>query len=155
VQLHLHRLHYAHAMLFMPGCRASHQRFTDTVHGLHLLAANNAYIFPAVGHAAVLCGSKAISDDVFLVAAECLSHMTSTAEMERGFLFPRFNTIKEVSARLAAAAADFMCGSGLGELPADFDAVLARAGQAGAPTSLARWQVYVRTHMFNPQEPKL
>ncbi len=108
-----------------------------------------------MGHAAVLCQSKAISDDVFLVAAETLAHMTSMDEMEQGFLFPRFRTIKDVSAKLAAATADFMCASGLGTVPADFDALVARWGKAGAATSVARWEAYVRAHMFNPQEPKL
>lgn len=122
----------------------------------HPAQANNAYIFPAVGHAAVLCQSKAISDDVFLVAAESLAHMTSLEELEVGRLFPRFQTIKDVSAKLAAATADFMCTSGLGSLPADFAAVVARMGKQGAVTSLARWEAYVRAHMFNPvQEPRL
>lgn len=43
------------------------------------MQANNAYIFPAIGFAAVLTRAKYISDDVFLVAARCLSEMTQTA----------------------------------------------------------------------------
>lgn len=38
---------------------------------------NNAYVFPAVGHAAVLAQSREISDEVFLVTAETLASMTS------------------------------------------------------------------------------
>ena len=38
--------------------------------------ANNAYIFPAIGFAAILTGASQISDEVFLVAARCLSEMT-------------------------------------------------------------------------------
>ena len=37
---------------------------------------NNAYVFPAIGHAAVLTRASVISDDVFLTAAEALSHMS-------------------------------------------------------------------------------
>ena len=48
------------------------------------------------------------SDDVFLVAAERLASMSSLAELEAGFLFPRFSGIKRVSARLMAACADYM-----------------------------------------------
>lgn len=70
--------------------------------------ANNAYIFPAVGHAAVLARCPQISDDVFLVAAEALAGMTTAAELDQGFLFPRFSGIQAVSARLMAAVADFM-----------------------------------------------
>jgi malate dehydrogenase (oxaloacetate-decarboxylating)(NADP+) len=130
---------------------------------LHPAQANNAYIFPAVGHAAVLARCREIrqasgarlavsvwprgrgffsstqfthplfplvarvpphfsfhqfvlpstcssprSDDVFLVAAERLASMSSLAELEAGFLFPRFSGIKQVSARLMAACADYM-----------------------------------------------
>lgn len=38
--------------------------------------ANNAYIFPAIGFAAILTAASQISDEVFLVAARCLSEMT-------------------------------------------------------------------------------
>ena len=38
--------------------------------------ANNAYIFPAIGHAAVLTKASHISDGAFLVAAKSLSEMT-------------------------------------------------------------------------------
>lgn len=44
-----------------------------------IVQANNAYIFPAIGFAAVLTRAKYISDDVFLVAARCLSEMTQKA----------------------------------------------------------------------------
>ena len=39
--------------------------------------ANNAYVFPAVGFAAVLTRARSISDDVFLTAAEALSEVTT------------------------------------------------------------------------------
>ena len=38
--------------------------------------ANNAYIFPAIGLAAVLTKTSRISDDAFLTAAKHLSQMT-------------------------------------------------------------------------------
>lgn len=41
------------------------------------MQANNAYVFPAIGFAAVLTRASTISDDVFLAAAEMLSHMTT------------------------------------------------------------------------------
>ena len=45
--------------------------------------ANNAYVFPAIGMAAVLTRASAITDDVFLVAAEALAHMTSVQARRR------------------------------------------------------------------------
>ena len=55
----------------------------QTLHGIVMLSAkmtvqaNNAYIFPAIGFAAILTRASHISDDIFLVAARCLSEMTS------------------------------------------------------------------------------
>lgn len=43
--------------------------------------ANNAYIFPAVGYAAVLVQAKEITDEVFVLAAEELSKMTDMDEL--------------------------------------------------------------------------
>lgn len=79
-------------------------------------------------------------------------------ELECGLLFPRFRTIRDVSAKLAAATADFMCATGLGAPPADFDAVVAGASRAGAAatlTGLGKWEAYVRAHMFIADSPKL
>ena len=45
--------------------------------------ANNAYVFPAIGMAAVLTRASAITDDVFLIAAEALAHMTSVQASPR------------------------------------------------------------------------
>uniref|UniRef100_A0A383VNK3 Malic enzyme n=1 Tax=Tetradesmus obliquus TaxID=3088 RepID=A0A383VNK3_TETOB len=79
----------------------------------HPAQANNAYVFPAVGHAAVLTRAKTIPNDVFLVAAETLAGMTSLQELRRGFLFPSFSRIREVSVKLMAAVAAHMVASGL------------------------------------------
>lgn len=48
--------------------------------------ANNAYIFPAVGYAAVLARSREITDEMFVLAAEELSIMTDMQELEQGRL---------------------------------------------------------------------
>ena len=45
--------------------------------------ANNPYVFPAIGMAAVLTRASAITDDVFLTAAEALAHMTSVQARRR------------------------------------------------------------------------
>jgi malic enzyme len=37
---------------------------------LYPAQANNAYVFPALGHAAVLAGAREMSDNMFLAAAE-------------------------------------------------------------------------------------
>lgn len=119
--------------------------------------ANNALVFPAVGHAAALCRCREISDEVFLATAEALASMTSLEEVESGLLFPRFSAIKDVSAKLMALVADFMVRTGLGSTPADFDAVVAAAGEPADSPILVRWEAYARKHMFDPASaaPKL
>jgi malate dehydrogenase (oxaloacetate-decarboxylating)(NADP+) len=69
---------------------------------LYPAQANNAYVFPALGHAAVLADAKEISDDVFLAAAESLAVMTSEEELSSGKLFPDFDAIQETSKTLTA-----------------------------------------------------
>lgn len=81
--------------------------------------ANNAYIFPAVGHAAILVKAKCISDEDFIIAADALAHMTPEAELEEGHLFPPFRDIFTVSATIMAAVAKRMVDSGVGTAPAD------------------------------------
>jgi malate dehydrogenase (oxaloacetate-decarboxylating)(NADP+) len=46
--------------------------------------ANNAYIFPAVGHAASIGRWPAIAEDVFLFAAEALAGMQPVEEIRLG-----------------------------------------------------------------------
>ena len=58
--------------------------------------ANNAYVFPALGHAAVLAGAREMSDDVFLAAAESLAVMTTEKELRAGKLFPDFDAIQDI-----------------------------------------------------------
>lgn len=76
-----------------------------------------AYVFPAIGHAAVLAQATAITDDVFLVAAETLATITSLQEVEQGRLFPPFSEILHISRHLVAAVANHMCQHGLGTKP--------------------------------------
>uniref|UniRef100_A0A7S0N8P9 Malic enzyme n=1 Tax=Chlamydomonas leiostraca TaxID=1034604 RepID=A0A7S0N8P9_9CHLO len=84
--------------------------------------ANNAYIFPALGYAAVLTQCKSISDECFLVAAETLAGMANSYKvLEEGALFPAFSQIRDVSARVMAALCEHMCASGLGIRPRGCD----------------------------------
>ena len=116
--------------------------------------ANNAYVFPAIGHAASLCKAREITDEVFLLAAEALALMTEREDLEHGALFPRFSTIRHVSCRLMAAIANDMCESGLGKVPENFEAVT--AGVPASAGALGKWERYAKAHMFDPTtSPKL
>ena len=80
--------------------------------------ANNAYIFPAVGHAAVLTRAKCIPEEVFLEAAACLAELSSDEDLACGKLFPSFSQIRPVSARIMARVCKYLCDKGFGQVPA-------------------------------------
>lgn len=102
--------------------------------------ANNAYIFPAIGHAAILTYCSTISDEIFLLAAEQLSSMSSMQQLQQGQLFPHFDEVREVSACLAAHLAAFMVDEGLGVKPPS----MASGDSSG-------WEPLVRISMYQPQ----
>ena len=75
--------------------------------------ANNAYIFPGVGLGALFCGASHISEGMFLAAAAALAAQVSDADLAAGALYPRLSSIREVSARIAAAVAEVAWKEGL------------------------------------------
>ena len=102
---------------------------------LHPAQANNAYVFPALGHAAVLAGAREVSDDAFLAAAEALSAMTTEAELAAGKLFPDFDSIREVSHDLTARVCELM----------------ERDGQGVKPAGVMDWKKYVDSQFWEPE----
>lgn len=120
-------------------------------HGVAPSQANNAYIFPAIGYAASLCGAREISDEAFLIAAKALSEMATDDELARGSLFPKFDTIRDVSRRLIGRIASYMCDAGVGREPADFSTRISQAGGSGGVegADAARlWEIYASANMF-------
>lgn len=101
--------------------------------------ANNAYVFPAVGFAAILTQAKCITDESFVDTAEALSTMTSLEELETGRLFPAFSGIRGVSKALAARVAKKMVEEGLGALP---EGVAAGSDEAA-------WESFVASRMWD------
>ncbi|QDZ22065.1 NADP-dependent malic enzyme [Chloropicon primus] len=99
--------------------------------------ANNAYIFPAVGHAAILCKAKCIPDEVFLEAAKCLSGLSSDRDLVKGKLFPSFSEIREVSATITAHLCKYICEQGLGEAPEGLEG-----------SDFSAWLSYAREQMY-------
>eukprot|EP00775_Hariotina_reticulata_P013302 gene13302-13431_t len=110
---------------------------TDAAGVVHYPAqANNAYIFPAVGYAAVLARSRGITDEMFVLAAEELSTMTDMEELEQGRLFPAFQNIRAISKVLSARVAEHMVEAGLGT----------------APEGCHDWESYVAANMWTADE---
>lgn len=98
--------------------------------------ANNAYIFPAVGYAAVLAQAKEITDEVFVLAAEELSKMTDMDELLVGRLFPAFQNIRAISKVLSAHVGQHMVEVGLGSTPA----------------GCVNWEEYVASNMWTADQ---
>ena len=67
---------------------------------------NNAYIFPAVGLAAVASGARTISDEDFYVAAAALASLVPPERLAQGCAYPELADIREVSLQIAAAVAE-------------------------------------------------
>ncbi|MBI5200044.1 MAG: NAD-dependent malic enzyme [Elusimicrobia bacterium] len=66
---------------------------------------NNAYIFPGVGMGAIASGATRVTDEMFFEAARALASRVSSQELEKGCLYPPLTQLREVSAHIAAAAA--------------------------------------------------
>eukprot|EP00246_Nothoceros_aenigmaticus_P018199 TRINITY_DN942_c0_g1_i1.p1 TRINITY_DN942_c0_g1~~TRINITY_DN942_c0_g1_i1.p1 ORF type:complete len:851 (-),score=161.13 TRINITY_DN942_c0_g1_i1:194-2491(-) len=94
--------------------------------------ANNAYIFPPIGLAAVLTKCKSITADVFLETAEALAEKTPAGRLASGMLFPAFSDMTEVAPKLIADIAEFIVKTGLGS----------------CPDNVNDWLEYVKTQMY-------
>lgn len=62
---------------------------------------NNSYIFPGVALGVICAGSLTIPEEMFLVAAEELAAMVSTADLDIGSLYPPLHTIRDCSIKIA------------------------------------------------------
>mmetsp|Transcript_31778 Transcript_31778/g.77952 ORF Transcript_31778/g.77952 Transcript_31778/m.77952 type:complete len:578 (-) Transcript_31778:27-1760(-) len=68
---------------------------------------NNTYIFPGVGLAVVVAGIKTITDDMFRKASRSLADQVTREDMGKACLYPPLENIREVSAKIAAAVAEY------------------------------------------------
>ncbi|XP_036060291.1 NAD-dependent malic enzyme, mitochondrial isoform X1 [Onychomys torridus] len=69
---------------------------------------NNAYIFPGVALAVILCQTRHISDSVFLEAAKALTSQLTDEELAQGRLYPSLANIQEVSVNIAIKVAEYL-----------------------------------------------
>jgi malate dehydrogenase (oxaloacetate-decarboxylating)(NADP+) len=94
---------------------------------------NNAYIFPGVGLGVIACGSRFVTDEMFLAAAHALAHQASQVDLDEGRVYPRLNTIRDVSVVVAVSVIKRALRQGLvtREVPEDLHS-------------------YVRSMMFDP-----
>jgi malate dehydrogenase (oxaloacetate-decarboxylating)(NADP+) len=75
--------------------------------------ANNVYIFPGVGLAAVACRIRYITDEMFRAAAGAVAGSVSAELLGQGTLFPPLERIRDVSAAIATVVAEVAFERGL------------------------------------------
>jgi malate dehydrogenase (oxaloacetate-decarboxylating)(NADP+) len=95
---------------------------------------NNSYIFPGVGLGAIASGTRLITDEMFMSAAETLADLVPKSDLAQGSLYPALPRIREVSAHIAAAVAQIAYQHGLAAGPAPNDLL-----------------VHVQSHMYDPR----
>jgi malate dehydrogenase (oxaloacetate-decarboxylating)(NADP+) len=78
---------------------------------------NNSYIFPGVGLGAIACRARTVTDTMFMAAARALAETVTTGDLKQGSLYPPLASVRDVSARIAAAVVDVAYREGLAEAP--------------------------------------
>jgi malic enzyme len=63
--------------------------------------ANNAFIFPGVGLAAIVAGARTVSNAQFLVAAHTLAGLVSEERLAEGALYPPMRDLRAISREIA------------------------------------------------------
>lgn len=63
---------------------------------------NNAYIFPGVAMGVILTGIHHISEEMFLIAAQCIADSVTDEDLARGSLYPPLSLVKECSLNIAS-----------------------------------------------------
>jgi malate dehydrogenase (oxaloacetate-decarboxylating)(NADP+) len=95
---------------------------------------NNSYIFPGLGLGVILSGASHVTDDRFYTAARAVANMTTEPMLAKGSLLPPLEKIRDVSATIATAVAEYAWIEGLATKPRPDDIM-----------------AYVRAHMYDPK----
>ena len=63
---------------------------------------NNAFIFPGLGHGAILAEAREVTDNMVMAAGIALSDYTAEKYLASGLIYPPVDDLQEVSVRVAA-----------------------------------------------------
>jgi malate dehydrogenase (oxaloacetate-decarboxylating) len=80
--------------------------------------ANNVFIFPGVGLAAIAAEVREVTDAMLLAAARTLADQVDRSRLAAGALFPPVAALRQVSRAVAVAVAREACSSGLAGIDA-------------------------------------
>lgn len=78
---------------------------------------NNVYIFPGIGLGVISCGTRLVTDDMFLAAAQTLAGLVTEADRAQGLIYPPLRNVREVSLAIATAVAGIAYERGLADRP--------------------------------------
>lgn len=90
---------------------------------------NNSYVFPGIGFGCIFVCAKTIPNQIFLTAAKTLANLVSESDLANGSLYPPLSQVRELSAHIAVAVADYCFKNGLAQVerPADLDKAVREA----------------------------
>lgn len=90
---------------------------------------NNSYVFPGIGFGCIFVRAKTIPNQIFLTAAKTLVNLVSESDLANGSLYPPLSQVRELSAHIAVAVADYCFKNGLAQVerPADLDKAVREA----------------------------
>lgn len=90
---------------------------------------NNSYVFPGIGFGCIFVRAKTIPNQIFLTAAKTLANLVSESDLANGSLYPPLSQVRELSAHIAVAVADYCFKNGLAQVerPAELDKAVREA----------------------------
>lgn len=90
---------------------------------------NNSYVFPGIGFGCIFVRAKTIPNQIFLTAAKTLANLVSESDLANGSLYPPLSQVRELSAHIAVAVADYCFKNSLAQVerPADLDKAVREA----------------------------
>jgi malate dehydrogenase (oxaloacetate-decarboxylating)(NADP+) len=100
---------------------------------------NNVYVFPGVGLGVIVSRARHVTDEMFFVASRILANEVSEDDIAMGRIFPPLESVRDVSAAIAAGVA----------------AVAVKRGLARETNGDRFTRDAIRAAMFEPDYPEL
>ncbi len=106
--------------------------------------ANNVFVFPGVGLGAIAAEATAITDEMFLAAADVVAEAVTKRRFDEGGLYPPVAHLRAISRRIAVAVAEEARRAGVSGLP---DHV-----SAGEAVDQAIWEPAYVNYILDPED---